>query len=56
MSMTNNIVNMMLIYESRNKPVHRTDQGLVLKKYYTQHKKRKDRTLDFKKLIPKLTS
>ena len=29
MSTTNNIVNLMFIYENRNKPVHRTGRGLV---------------------------
>jgi len=29
MSTTNNIVNLMLIYENRNKPAHRMGQGLV---------------------------
>jgi len=32
MSTTNNIVNLMVIYEKRNKPVHRTGQGLENKK------------------------
>jgi len=30
MSTTNNIVDLMLIYENRNKPVHRRGRGLVI--------------------------
>ena len=32
MSITNNIVNLMLIYENRNKLVHRKNRGLVQSK------------------------